>query len=917
MSAPDDTFYNLRRLHRLFALSAIALLAVTIWMIAADWHRPWKAYQRTSLRRPEIEQIWLPELTLDYHFGRVPRFDRCITCHQGIDSGGKATARRDLPQPYAAHSRPELFVGATSPHPMAEFGCTICHDGQGSATDFTWASHMPNDPAQRAAWQKQYHWFANPDWDLPMLPARFAESRCLLCHRQPSELEPGERFPEPPAPKLLAGYQLVRQLGCFGCHEIQALGAMPKVGPSLRDVQGRLGREFLADWIAQPSRFRPHARMPRLFGLDEHLEGQARADSRRYEAVEVRAISEYLLAASRPVASTTPPAGEHSSADRGRKLFQTSGCLACHEHREFPAGQSIQGPDLSALGAKYSTPSGSRWVESWISDSASHWPQTKMPRPDLKPGEIADITAWLLLPADWQPAPLPPLVEKDLDELAAMYSAGSAGTMDSAQKLQYVGQQTIRKRGCAGCHDIPGCEDAPAIGPSLSDWGRKRTALLAFEQVEACVAKLPDISVGNPQREFFRAAIAAKRRDGFLWQKLSAPRSFDYQPDHAKPFNEQLRMGRFTLSDDQREAIITFVLGLIADPPTARYVDHPDHRRQAIVAGRKVIDKYGCAECHVLGLEHWTIRFDPKTSILTELRGTPRVDARGKLEEGEDDDGKPLYYFSLWEPVVIAGRAWPVGEAEIPISPAQLIARRPPWGGNLARLLFPIALADARSAGATASPADVWGWLPPALVNEGHRVQPEWLYQYLLAPQPIRPAVVLHMPQFHLSADEAGALVDYFAATAGIDSPFLPPNPLRIAATATIDAVRQKKLDQAMAIVTDHRTYCAKCHFVGNEKPAGEYRTVQAPNLAEAGRRLRPDYLRRWLANPKSILPYTPMPVNFPPNGEPLNRDLMPGSSLEQLDAVIDLLVNYDWYLGHRPDTHAPVEPTPAAAPVR
>ena len=203
-------------------------------------------------------------------------------------------------------------------------------------------------------------------------------------------------------------------------------------------------------------------------------------------------------------------------------------------------------------------------------------------------------------------------------------------------------------------------------------------------------------------------------------------------------------------------------------------------------------------------------------------------------------------------------------------------------------------------------------------MSEGRRVQPEWLYQFLLTPQPIRPAAVLQMPQFPLSADEARRLADYFAATAGIDSPYLAPDPLRIAAASTVAAMRQKKLDQAMAILTDQRIYCAKCHFVGDKKPAGEYHMVQAPNLAEAGRRIRPDYLRRWLADPKSVIPYTPMPVNFPPTGEPLTRDLMPGSSQEQLDAVIDLLVNYDWYLGHRASTPRPtsVEPTPAA-PVR
>ena len=86
-------------------------------------------------------------------------------------------------------------------------GCTICHDGQGSATDFKWASHTPNDPHQALDWSRKYGWFDNHHWIFPMTPERFIESNCLKCHHEVVELEPSERFPEPPAPKLVEGYQ--------------------------------------------------------------------------------------------------------------------------------------------------------------------------------------------------------------------------------------------------------------------------------------------------------------------------------------------------------------------------------------------------------------------------------------------------------------------------------------------------------------------------------------------------------------------------------------------------------------------------------------------------------------------------------------------------------------------------------------
>ena len=199
------TYYNLRRMHVAFAAAVLALLAATVWMWRAESRQTWREYQREYRklqglpdRSPAIEQIWLPDLPIDYHFRGVARFDRCTTCHQGIDRGadipvdsrsnsgadilvcqkeiGGLGRQKCLPhQPFSAHPRLDLFVGANSPHPMSEFGCTVCHDGQGSATDFHWASHTPSDRQQRKRWQGCLGWSANSQWDYPMLAGRFSE----------------------------------------------------------------------------------------------------------------------------------------------------------------------------------------------------------------------------------------------------------------------------------------------------------------------------------------------------------------------------------------------------------------------------------------------------------------------------------------------------------------------------------------------------------------------------------------------------------------------------------------------------------------------------------------------------------------------------------------------------------------------
>ncbi len=1313
MAAPDEPYYNLSRLHLAFAAAALALVVVTVWMIAADYRRPWKRYQAIYrdriapwaaaagrlqrqleglagdpqggdrkptaaagnpvaqaagqpdgppawLHRPSlgqrllrlpglealgrpltIEQLWLPDLPIDYHFRQVPRFDRCQTCHFGIDrtlpgepdrpawepvqvvqlelpapkvpaspapdgSAGKAggageeppygivlapsgvsddhvptvgaiwprspaalgglrpgdavlrvdgmaVARRDqaealladlarqgkpvrlevrrgLPQPFCAHPRPDLFAGEASPHPASRFGCTVCHDGQGSATDFRFASHTPNDPAQRRRWQAEYGWFWSEDWEYPMRPARFAQSNCLKCHFDVVDLEPGGQFLDPPAPKLLEGYHLVRQLGCFGCHEISGFapdqrpvgpdlrlepayheaaaallaegyldaqaaelarqiirhpeqpqarhelvawlraqqeparipagtpanagrvnvaadsparqarraallnlldaapnppGTMRKVGPSLRHIADKLDAGFLQAFVANPAALRPGTRMPRLFGLDAHLQGATRDQTHRFEAVEVRAIAEFLLAASQPMDSTpsllaaaktpsaskpdaVPPDAQKPSAERGKRLFQRRGCLACHRHADFPESKATQGPDLTDLGAKLRQDRGRQWLVAWLRDPTAYSPRTVMPNPLLQAGAgsvgsaaaegdpAADIAAYLLQPRTPPPQPLPEPADEDLDALVRQHlaktfapplveeyvrhgipegSADAAGDavelvapITRAKKFRYVGRRTLRKRGCFGCHEVPGLEDAQPIGPPLTGWGRKQTSLLDFGRVDQLLA-LEEAAGGDSGRSpeapqapspagaaaaqavpsgqtaqhgFYWEALGQKRREGFLWQKLRQPRSFDFAMADSKPFDEQLLMGQFTLSEAQREAIITFVLGLVAEPPPATRLPQPDVRRRAIIEGRKVLDKYACPACHTIELERWTIEYDPATfpeppatedyafvlprvpaqllaqSRKTDLRalaqaelvGMPQCDAQGRPEETEDDEGNPAYAFLLWEPAAIAGKVWPAGGPGVLVAEKQIVRRRPPWGGDFARLLFPVVLNEARSAGSTATVLEAWGWVPPALVHEGRAVQPAWLHDYLLAPYTIRPAVALPMPRYNLSAAEAARLVDYFAALAGADFPYASDPRTAQARWEQPDPARLARYEQAMRLVTDRTTYCAKCHLVGDWGPGGQSATVLAPNLQHVARRLRPEYVRRWLANPRSVLPYTAMPVNFPLD-KTMGQDLLPGSSPQQLDAVLDLLLDYETYLRSRVSVRGMVEGMP------
>ncbi|HUG19212.1 MAG TPA: c-type cytochrome, partial [Planctomycetaceae bacterium] len=421
----------------------------------------------------QIQMDWIPGLDQKLGMAKSARFDRCGTCHLGISDvaagnvpsyphadhpGGdykEWVASNKYPHPYSTHPNPDLFVTATSPHPREKFGCTICHEGQGSGTSFQNASHGPNDPIQEHKWAKQFGYFDNHFWEYPMLPARFEEAHCIKCHHNVTELGIHPKFGAS-APKVFSGYEIVRTYGCFGCHEIhgyaganpigpdlrlepqtdaqakaiaedrnQIAGKLRKVGPSLRHLASKTSRGWIEDWMKDPQNFRPTTRMPRFFDLTNQQDLQAQ----RYQPVEIAALTQFLLKTSEAFETQGPAEGYQPDAERGKTFFSQKGCMACHSNSAFDDLNPDFGPNLDKIHAKLAAgETGFNWLYTWIKEPTHYHKRTKMPDLYLDPykeGEAtidpaADIAAWLLEkgPQEW---PEIDVDEKALDELVALF----------------------------------------------------------------------------------------------------------------------------------------------------------------------------------------------------------------------------------------------------------------------------------------------------------------------------------------------------------------------------------------------------------------------------------------------------------------------------------------------------------------
>ena len=524
----------------------------------------------------KVNQVVLPDIKENLNFAQVPRVDRCVTCHLGVE-------RADLEgveNPHGAHPRLALFVASDSPHPLEEFGCTSCHGGRGRATDFYGTVHVPDSSDQEHDWEERLGWKEYHLWEEPMHPLRYAEAGCYQCHSGQTQTRGAD--------KLNYGLALVEQAGCYSCHQIDSFERSLQRGPSLRHVADKITPEFAFQWIKDPAAFRAQTWMPSYFGQSNNSdpESAARGDQ------EVRAMVSYLFANSSayPMASI-PVAGD---AARGEELVAAVGCMACHQSPEETAGSntrtaaSIQdlrrqfGPNFQGLGSKTSA----QWVYNWLKDPSSYHPGTRMPSLRLTDQEAADITAYLMGSTDaaFVNRPVPAVDEAIIDQIALDFLSNTApmitareqlAGMSRGEKLEYTGERLIGQYGCYACHDIAGFEDAQPIGTELTDIGRK--ALHQFDY--------GFIDIEHSRTSWWTA-------------KLTDPRIFDTHRDLTSMLKS--RMPNFRFTDQQVEAVVTALAGFVETDPDNTLIVPRTPRNLRIEQGQHLVRQMNCQGCHVI-----------------------------------------------------------------------------------------------------------------------------------------------------------------------------------------------------------------------------------------------------------------------------------------------------------------------------
>lgn len=478
---------------------------------------------------PKIRQTVLEEFDRNAYDQPVARVDRCTSCHMGINKPGF----EDQANPWKTHPKRELFLGKHDPD---KFGCTPCHNGDGTAVNSEKSAHCNYYDADG-----ELH-LVHLRADLALYRGEKMQVNCIKCHRSVQHLEG--------APVAARGETLFVDLGCHGCHladgyeDLAKVNAVSIIGPSLRRIGAKADHAWMVRWITNPHLYRPRTRMPNFMFTPEQAEK----------------ITAYLLSGTAEPSTqwlnAHPDPGIVTNADlaqQGRTLMDTLGCRACHALApdevvgQVAANKDIA-PNLSQIAAK----TDGRWLYHWIKNPRGFSDVARMPSLRLSDEEARAITAYLLTLGERPPAP---------DGLEARL-ADPENIAD--------GEKLVRKYGCPGCHDIPGMEGESRVGAELSAFGSK-----------------------TPEELFFGYRTDLDETwDVWTFNKLKQPRGY------ATEWIEQA-MPQFDLADEDIKALRVFLASRTDKKVPDKYVYNAAGVR-LIADGQRLVARYNCTGCHII-----------------------------------------------------------------------------------------------------------------------------------------------------------------------------------------------------------------------------------------------------------------------------------------------------------------------------
>lgn len=183
------------------------------------------------------------------------------------------------------------------------------------------------------------------------------------------------------------GLLLMAETNCVSCHATSdewTKRLAPHPGPDLQGVGSRLDADTIWLIVRSPQHRKKGTLMPGQFTGDEG------------DAEKVEALTQYLLTLKKPVEPM--PVGD---AARGKSLYHTTGCVACHEPAldyhpaSVPSDREAERPGNASVPIAFADAYELNALGRYLLDPLATHPAGRMPSMRLSPQEAADIAAYL------------------------------------------------------------------------------------------------------------------------------------------------------------------------------------------------------------------------------------------------------------------------------------------------------------------------------------------------------------------------------------------------------------------------------------------------------------------------------------------------------------------------------------------
>jgi hypothetical protein len=756
--------------------------------------------------------------------------DRCESCHMDIREPVKLTAASmsatgkkpdDYARAFTSHPEPDLL----KTHDPDKFGCTPCHQGNGRATTSVEKAHGNYE-----------HWL----W--PLFSKGNYESGCQICHSADMVLVTNDV-----GWTLSEGKDLFRQRGCMGCHRYEGYDKEPEdllsIGQQIKQLE------------------------------QEKRDNVKEADDLMKQADKADTNDEANRLNDRAVALRV------TNSKLDLRIVQLD-----RSTKSLLQDMKKVGPNLKDVRLKLNQ----NWIPVWLKKPSDFRATTKMPNFRLNDDQIKTISAYI-----WQSGLTDPLPKHKMGNAAH-------------------GKELFETRGCLACHSIKEGDEIEGgtFAANLTRVGEKDN----YDYLVRWVHNARERT--RPYCPYEKKDIGPED-----YKKKGLPYVFDLDHTKCPNDGHELQVQNMTvmpslrLAPQDAEDIASYLITLKKQEPSsypdASFMNDPKLKDE----GKKWIRHFGCAGCHeISGLEDEgrigtelttegskpIERLDFALFTETAQRGTlePITDAEdvARLPEGPAKlpwyNQKGFFEHKLAEPNIWdKGKIKPeteklrmpnlhltkeqvralttflLGSQENPLPPSYQYRpedyRRDIQEGWWVvkkyncmgcHQLIP---GQRTSLMSMARYKDAQEQLPPKLLTEGARVEPEWLLHFLNNPSltdkdtnrnGVRSYLQVRMPTFSFSENELGKLVRFFQALSRQPFPYIPQE---------VPVLTAKETDMARSLFSSTAAPCLKCHATGD--PAHD-KFATAPNFLQARGRLKPDWMERWIIDPQAISPGTSMP---------------------------------------------------------